>query len=130
MQFMALLPVAVGLSLSGCGQGSSNNASGRDLFVSAPGNVGFQVLWCSTCHKIDSVSGSIGGIGPDLTNIGTDAATRLPGLSAQEYIKQSIIDPGAFVVEGYPNYLMTLSVTGSLTDQQVDALVDFLLTQK
>ncbi len=72
-------------------------------------------------------------LGPDLTHIGTDAETRKPGVSAEDYIRESIKDPEAFVAEGVERAtagLMLASVTANLTDGQVDALVEFLLEQK
>ncbi len=74
-----------------------------------------------------------GLVGPDLTHIGTDAATRKPGVSAEAYIRESIREPDAFVAEGVARAipgLMTSALTANLTDQQVEALVQFLLAQK
>ena len=76
---------------------------------------------------------SAGLIGPDLTSIGTTAATRSQGMTAEQYIRESIKDPEAFIAEGVilatPG-LMKNSVVGALTDEQVEALVAFLLSQK
>ena len=48
-----------------------------------------------------------------------------PGKSADEYVRESIEDPGAFLVEGFPNAMP--SFKGRLTDEQVQALVEYLL---
>ena len=86
---------------------------------------------CTTCHKIEGVEGAVGILGPDLTNIGTLAAERQPGLSAEEHLVQSIKEPDEYIVEGYPAALMNATVAGlALTDAEVDALVAFLLEQK
>ena len=86
---------------------------------------------CTTCHTIEGVEGAVGILGPDLTTIGTDAATRQAGVSAEEYLLQSIIEPDAYIVEGYPAALMNATVAGlALTDDEVNALVSFLLEQK
>ena len=72
-------------------------------------------------------------VGPDLTHIGTDAATRQDGVSAQDYIAESIRQPEAFVAEGVERSIpgvMTSALTASLSDGEVDALVEFLLTQE
>ena len=106
---------------------------GQALFMTVPDNVAPQALWCSTCHQIEGVSAGL--IGPDLTHIGTDAATRKPGMSAAEYIAESIRDPDGFICPldvprcGTPG-LMTDVITEKLTDDQVDALVEYLLQQK
>jgi cytochrome c5 len=86
---------------------------------------------CYTCHIIEGVSEGL--IGPDLTHIGTDAATRRPGVSAQDYITESIREPEAFVAEGIERAtpgLMTTAITANLSDSEVNALVEFLLTQE
>jgi hypothetical protein len=74
-----------------------------------------------------------GLIGPDLTHIATDAANRKPGMSARDYIRESIRDPEVFVPTGVDRAtagLMTNSITQGLTDDQVDALVAFLLERE
>ena len=78
---------------------------------------------------------SEGLVGPDHTQVATWAADRKPGLSAEEYIREAIVDPEIFVsppedVERSVAGLMTKDIVGGLTDKQVDALVAFLLTQK
>ena len=104
-------------------------AMGQEIFMVAPANVGPQALWCNTCHQIEGLA--IGLIGPDLTHIATDAGTRRPGMSAEQYIRESVTDPEVFVATGVDRAtagLMTEAITSGLTDEQVDALVDFMLT--
>ena len=106
-------------------------ALGEGLFLSPPSNAGPQALWCSQCHTIEGTSAGL--IGPDLTHIGTDAAIREQGFSAEEYIRESIVDPEVFIspdVERATAGLMVTSITEGLTNDQVDALVAFLLAQK
>ena len=106
-------------------------AQGKAIFLTAPDSVGIQPLWCLLCHKIEGVSEGV--LGPDLTRIGTDAATRKPGTSAEDYIRESIVAPTAFVAEGVERAtpgLMTDAIVAGLTDDQVNALVAFLLEQK
>ena len=57
---------------------------------------------CIACHVIPGIPSAVGQIGPDLTHIGTTAATRVPGESALEYIHQSIVDPTAFTAPDCP----------------------------
>ena len=82
-------------------------------------------LTCSTCHSIDGAS----GLGPSLQGISTTAETRVPGLSAGEYITQSILDPNAFVVDGFPAGLMPQNYGETLTTQDIADVVAFLLSQ-
>ena len=106
-------------------------AKGKELYLNVPSNAAPQALWCSLCHTIEGVSAGL--IGPDLTNLATAAQTRVPGVSAEEYIRESIVDPTKRVAEGVERAtpgLMIEAITEKLTDEQVDALVAFLLTLK
>src|SRR5918992_1997724 len=53
---------------------------------------------CEICHRI----GQKGTRAPDLAGIGARAAKMKPGMSAKQYIIESLIQPNVFVVEGYP----------------------------
>lgn len=53
---------------------------------------------CMVCHAIGSETGRA----PDLANIGRRAAERKPGYDGMSYIIESLIDPQAYVVEGFP----------------------------
>ena len=56
---------------------------------------------CEICHRI----GQKGTRAPDLAGIGAAAAKRKPGMTAKAYIIESLLDPGAHLVEGYPNIM-------------------------
>src|SRR2546426_5675630 len=53
---------------------------------------------CEICPRI----GQKGTRAPALAGIGSRAATRKPGMSAKAYIIESLINPTAYIVEGYP----------------------------
>ena len=83
----------------------------------------YQGKHCSTCHRIDGDGGGTGG--PALTQIGSVAATRKPGTSADDYVRESILDPGAYVVPGFPD-TMPRGQARDLSPDDVDALVRYL----
>src|SRR2546427_1916548 len=56
---------------------------------------------CEICHRV----GQKGTRAPDLAGVGARAANRKPGMSATAYIVESLLDPGAYLVEGYPNIM-------------------------
>ncbi|MEK7362858.1 MAG: c-type cytochrome, partial [candidate division NC10 bacterium] len=56
---------------------------------------------CEVCHRI----GQKGTRAPDLGGIGASAAKRKAGTSAKAYLIESLLDPGAHLVEGYPNIM-------------------------
>ncbi|MDE2900323.1 MAG: cytochrome c [Chloroflexota bacterium] len=82
------------------------------------------VTTCGICHTVAD-AGTTGTIGPELSNIGAIAGTRT-SLSAEEYIRQSIDDPGAFIAPGYTP-LMTAGLHDVLGDDY-EAVVAYLLT--
>ena len=106
-------------------------AEGQRIFVTGQGQG--SATSCGTCHTIEGVNEAIGLLGPDLSRIGTEAADRQPGLSARDYLEQSIREPDAFIPEGVERAIpgmMLNRVTAGLTDEDVEALVAFLLAQK
>jgi mono/diheme cytochrome c family protein len=56
---------------------------------------------CEICHRI----GQKGTRAPDLAGIGARAARAKPGTSAKQYIIESLVQPNAFLVEGYPGIM-------------------------
>jgi hypothetical protein len=79
--------------------------------------------------------GEPGKVGPDLTNIGGLAAERVPGLSAEEYIREAIVDPGAYIAPGCPNGpcldgIMPRFYMESLSPEQLNKVVAYLVEQR
>ena len=83
---------------------------------------------CGGCHTIEGLSA--GTVGPIQTTIGTVAETRIPGMSAEDYIRESILDPSAYVVEGYPDNVMPKNYVELLEPDQLSDLVAFFLSLK
>ena len=132
------------LLLAGCGgqtlvDPTPRPISAKDVIATVkpdaagkPGEAGagaqlFQAQGCAGCHQI---KGQGGAVGPALSDIGTVGATRKPGMDAQAYIRESIVQPNAFVVEGFQPGIMPQTYDQALSDEQLDALVNYLLEQK
>jgi cytochrome c2 len=82
---------------------------------------------CVNCHNRAN-SGKVGfAIGPGLKTISERAAVRVEGLTAPEYIEQSIRTPSAFVVPGFQN-IMYNKFAHDYSDQDIADLVAYLLT--
>jgi cytochrome c551/c552 len=80
---------------------------------------------CQICHSLEP---GVQLVGPSLAGVATRAETRVPGLSAQDYLMQSLVDPDAHVVAGFQPGQMRPDLADALTQQQLDDLVAFLLT--
>ena len=88
---------------------------------------------CGACHLIGDL-GEAGKVGPDLSNIGSEAGRRFANLNADEYLRQSILEPGAFIFPDCPNGpcqdgIMPRDYGLRLSPDQVEILIDFLLKQ-
>ena len=80
---------------------------------------------CGGCHTIEGVTGAVGSIGPGLDGVATRAETRVAGLSAEEYIRQSVKEPGAFIVPEFNDVM--LPIFESMTDEEIEIVVEYLL---
>jgi mono/diheme cytochrome c family protein len=79
---------------------------------------------CITCHALDE---DVTLVGPSLFGIGSRAAGQVAGQSAADYLRESIVNPDAFVVPGFTAGQMATAWTDYLTDEQIDSLVEVLL---
>jgi mono/diheme cytochrome c family protein len=117
--FTTLLILSILLAACGGGGdtgGDSGVEAGKELFGQSV--IGVQA-GCSTCH---SVSAGEVIVGPSMAGIGS----RGDG----NYIRESILDPNAVLVDGFMADTMPAVWGDELTDEQVDQLVDNLLSLK
>ncbi len=82
---------------------------------------------CRICHSLQP---DVTLVGPSFAGIATRAATRVPGMTAEEYLYQSITDPDAYVVEGFPSGQMVPNLAEILTEEQIRDLIAFLMTME
>ena len=85
---------------------------------------------CGACHAVESGSAGramYGVGGPNLGGLSLRAGDRVEGLSAEEYVHNSIIDPAAYVVEGFGNN-MYKGFADQLTEQDIADLVAYALS--
>jgi glucose/arabinose dehydrogenase len=80
---------------------------------------------CITCHVLEAGKTAAG---PSLLNLGEIAGTRVSGLSAEEYVRQSILHPNDFIVPGYSAGFMFQNYAAFLSDERVDALAAYVLS--
>lgn len=76
---------------------------------------------CTACH-------GLGTRAPDVLGVaGSNCETRKPELACKAYLYESLVDPNAYVVEGFEPIMLDQSRT--LSDPQLWALVAFLESQ-
>lgn len=79
---------------------------------------------CASCHATEP--GTV-IVGPSLAGMADRAGDRVPGFDAHAYLLQSIVQPGAHVVEGFDD-TMPSNFGKRLTGDEIDALVAYLMT--
>jgi cytochrome c oxidase subunit 2 len=77
---------------------------------------------CDGCHTFKP-AGATGTVGPDLDSL--REAAQKAGQPLEQFIRQSIVDPNAYIAPGYPKGVMPETFS-SLPKQQLDALVTYL----
>jgi cytochrome c oxidase subunit 2 len=77
---------------------------------------------CASCHTF-AAAGAKAKIGPDLDKLQQEA--QRAGQPLGQFIRQSIVDPNAYVEPGYPKNVMPETFK-SLPKAQLDALVSYL----
>jgi mono/diheme cytochrome c family protein len=111
-------------------QPPEETAFGGDMTTADMGKVGREIMegkgLCLTCHTI----GKTGALRfPDLAGIGARAKSRVPGLSDVEYLAQSMYEPTAFVVPGFPPAMPPVNQPPiGLTDQEILSVIAYLQT--
>jgi mono/diheme cytochrome c family protein len=80
---------------------------------------------CTTCHTLDGVDSPWA---PTHGGISKIAGERVEGMSAVDYLRESIVDPRAFQVD---NWILTMPQNYSevLSEEQINNLIAFLLTR-
>ncbi|MCL6509107.1 MAG: c-type cytochrome [Anaerolineae bacterium] len=107
----------------------------RALWLHAPADPQTSAVFvkagCIGCHTIPGVPGATGLVGPNLSRIGAEAATRKPGMDAKAYIRESIVAPEAFIAPQCPNGpcpsgVMLANFVDRLTPAEIDLIVTYL----
>jgi cytochrome c5 len=109
-------------------QPPQETALGSDLTPAQMAATGRQIMetkgFCLTCHTI----GKTGALRfPDLAGVDVRAKTRVPGLSDVEYFAQSMYEPLAYVVEGFPPAMPPINKPPiGLTDNEILCVIAYL----
>jgi hypothetical protein len=98
--------------------------NGQLLYELGPEGVYEQ--FCASCHRLSDLV----NFGPGFEGIADRAATQVSGLSAEEYLRQSIVEPKAYIVEGdWGGAVMPTNYGEEYSEEDINDLIAFLLTQ-
>lgn len=91
---------------------------GREVFLSKG---------CTGCHTLAGIPNAVGTLGPPLTSVGATAGVRRATEHADEYLRESVKRPNAYIVPGFPS--PSLMPPGLVAGRELDDLVAFLMSQ-
>lgn len=103
-------------------------AAGGDQ--AAAGKQIFNDTGCDACHALADADAD-GTVGPKLDDLVARAAKlgkQAGGLSVEEYVRESILKPSAFVAPGNTEDVMPKTYSELLSEAQIDTLVEYLLS--
>ncbi len=78
---------------------------------------------CAGCHTIPGIENAMGSLGPDWC---VPAGYVQRGEKGLDFLRESILDPNAFVEEGFPPNIMPGNFGELLTDEEVEVLVAYI----
>jgi cytochrome c2 len=126
MRQLHLLVVVI-LLAAGCGatppaETSGDAERGRQIFTQGVNNA----PPCSTCHLVIEGEQRF-SLGPNLAGVGERGGGRVEDLTAEDYIRQSILEPHLYIVPGYRD-IMYPDFGEHLSDNDVTDLIAYLMT--
>lgn len=129
----------ISLLLGACSQQKSKSEQPAGLYNKELAVSALQKAGCVGCHVIPGVPGAAGTLGPDLTEAGKLASEHMAlseytgkAKTVEEYIHESIVDPGAFHTPTCPGGvacqvgLMPTTYSDSLTKDELNSIVKYL----
>jgi cytochrome c oxidase subunit II len=102
---------------------SGGGMSGKGLSAQDFGKLLFKAKGCATCHSVDGSKKT----GPSFLGLYGSRATLTDGrtvLVDDNYVRESIVEPNAKVVQGYEPVMPTFA--GKISDKQMNAIIDYL----
>jgi nitric oxide reductase subunit C len=95
----------------------------------------YKQYYCGVCHAF-SAADTKGQFGPPHDDLDVIAAARIQepnyrgkATTAAEYVRESIVDPEAYIVPGYAATPHRMPAYTQLSEQELEALIHLLLQQ-
>ena len=113
-----------------------DDTSGASEALIAQGMEVYHAQYCGICHEL-AAAGTTGTFGPSHDGIGSTAALRIQdsryhgnAKTPEEYIHESLVQPQIYIVEGYVGTSHSMPPYTHLSEEQIQALVAMLMSQK
>lgn len=135
---LVLMMIALVFVLAACGGDSDSDDAGSTDTAAGPSVSNGEKLYnqttigaasapgCVTCHSLEA---DVVLVGPSHNGVGTRAGQYVDGVSAEEYLHESIVDPDAHLVDGFTAGIMYQNYGSELDPSDIDDIVAFLMTQ-
>ncbi|QPC83956.1 c-type cytochrome [Phototrophicus methaneseepsis] len=117
-------------------QSSQSTQPSIDEALLEEGRASYLHNYCGSCHQLTAAN-TRGTFGPSHDHIGTIAAERVTtegytgtATTAEGYLRESLLDPLVYSAPGYEATNHHMPAYTHLPDEEIDALVYFLLHQE
>jgi mono/diheme cytochrome c family protein len=124
---LLIVLAAIAVLLAACAGGSATVGPTPTIDPESDAGLGrtlFQAQ-CGVCHSTEE---GVTLVGPSLAHVASRAGDRVSGLSAEDYLHDSIVRPDDFTVPGFPSGGMRQDFGQTLTSDQVNQLVAYLMS--
>ena len=129
---LLLAAVAAALGCASCAAAAqkADPARGKTVYERPIKSARGDLPSCAKCHPSVAGAPMTVSMGINLHDIALKAGQRVQGQSAEDYLRASIVDPDAFLAEGFQDGLMSREYKQLLTPQEIEDLVAYMMTLK
>lgn len=137
---LTMLVVSLVLLLAACGGGGGDTAESGDGGGSSVGNASNgESLYnqvtigsnsapgCVTCHSLEP---DVVLVGPSHAGLANRAGSYKEGMNAEDYLRESLNDPDAHIVDGFTPGVMYQTFVDDLKAGEVNDLIAYMMTLK
>lgn len=106
---------------------STTSTSGGGGGSAAAGKAVFTANGCASCHTFQP-AGATGTIGPNLDTAPTSDAKADHNMDLAAFVKESIVNPDAYIAKGYNKGIMPTTFGNSIKGADLNNLVAFIVS--
>ena len=136
MSIQSTLPLLLVLVLGVCDAYGQDGGERPESESVTSGLELYRQMYCGLCHTLDK-AGTRGIFGPAHDGLAEIAAQRLQdpnyagkAKTAEEYVRESILQPELYIVPGFETTVHRMPAYTHISDEDVDAIVQFLIADE